>query len=154
MPILHKGKAKKKKDDLTPKPIKDIKVPERLTKPATVRSMSRGVLQKKIHAFFGPNAMIDAYQGCIRAAREGNVPAITNIFKLYGLLPSDKGGGITIFNSPNFQQNNANEAIAAAASKSKGPSDFEDIVRVLEEERKVIDVRSREVMPTPEGAAE
>lgn len=154
MPTAIKGKKEKKKVDLTPKPIKDIKVPERLTKPATVRSMARGVIQKKLHAFFGPTAMIEAYQGVIRAAKDGNVQAIRSIFEQYGLLPSAKGGGITILNAPSFQQNNANEAIAAAAAKNKGPSDFEDIVRVLEEERKTIDVRSREVMPTPEGAAE
>lgn len=86
----------------------DVSIPEKLAATA-VTPRGLAAYRAKLHAFFAPHVLGEAYQAIRKAAIAGDLGAIDKIFKAYGVLADGKSG-VNI----NVQQTNENRQLAVA----------------------------------------
>lgn len=154
--------ARKRRRSLppVPEPIPDLVLPDNLNKTnITARSLQKGAYQKKLLQFFAPYLLPDAFNALRRLIQSDNIEAAKKTLEAYGVLSAPKGATTII--APQFNNENKAEAMAQAAAiaakkqdDAKGISDFESMIRLVEEGQKTILLQPAQYEPTPEGAAE
>ena len=160
--VVRNISAKKRRRSLPRQPavLPDIVLPDKLNKTnVTARALQKGGYQKKLLQFFAPYLLPEAMNALRRAIHSDNMEAVKKTLEAYGILTAPKGA-MTII-APQFNNENKAEAMAQAAAiaakkqdESKGITDFESMIRMVDEGQKTILLQPAQYEPTPEGAAE
>jgi hypothetical protein len=164
-PIVRNVSAKKRRPKLPPLPprLPDIPIPSDLVKTKsglpTLSSLQKGMFQKKLMQLFAPYILPESFNAARRLIHADNMEAVKKTWESYGVLSSPKGATTII--APQFNNENKAEAMAQAAAlaakkqdDAKGISDFESMIRMVEEGQKTILLQPAQYEPTPEGAAD
>ena len=114
-----------------------FRLPEKLNaKPVSVRSLKKGSFQSALLAHAAPELIVELLNCVRRSLCLNDMQAAKLTAELYGM--SGKSAGVNI----NVSQNNANISESKGGRSGDGPTSFEQIQAILEEEE-----RTRKAIP-------